>query len=222
VRDLVRAHGIPDAAIEVVPVGIARPPATAELLSIAGDPLLAYVGRLVPRKGVAWFVREVMPALCAQFPELVLVVAGDGPEREAIKAAARDVGVASSVHVLGAVSETTKWSVYARCDLVVMPNVQIAGDAEGFGLVALEASAAGKPVAAADLEGLRDAVASGENGWRFAAGDAQEWIHGLVSALQNRAALAELGTRARVHASRFDWNAIGERYAAIAGRFASA
>jgi phosphatidylinositol alpha-1,6-mannosyltransferase len=103
-----------------------------------------------------------------------------------------------------------------------MPNVRVAGDAEGFGLVALEASAIGKPVAAADLEGLRDAVTPGENGWRFAAGNAQAWIDGLSIALRDRAALAALGSRARVYAQRFDWNTIGESYAAIASRIAPA
>jgi phosphatidyl-myo-inositol dimannoside synthase len=222
VRDLVRARGIPDAAIEVVPVGIAPPPAASKAFSADGDPLLAYVGRLVPRKGIAWFVREVMPKLCEHFPKLVLVAAGEGPEHAAIVAAARHAGVVSHVRLLGAVSEATKWALYRRCDIVVMPNVRVAGDAEGFGLVALEASAIGKPVAAADLEGLRDAVTPGENGWRFAAGNAQAWIDGLSIALRDRAALAALGSRARVYAQRFDWNTIGESYAAIASRIAPA
>jgi phosphatidylinositol alpha-1,6-mannosyltransferase len=120
------------------------------------------------------------------------------------------------------VSDATKWALYQRCDIVVMPNIRVAGDVEGFGLVALEASAIGKPVAAADLEGLRDAVVPGENGWLFAAGDAHVWIEGLAFALQDRTALAVLGSSARVYSERFDWKTIGERYAAIANRFAAA
>jgi len=175
----------------------------------------------VHRKGVAWFVTAVLPALIERFPRLVFVVAGAGPEQEAVAAAARSAGVASRVRALGSVSNATKQSLYARCDLVVMPNVPVPGDVEGFGLVALEASAAGKPVAAADIEGLRDAVAIGENGWRFAPGNATAWIEGLTAALHDRATLTTIGTRARAFAARFDWDIVGERYAAIAARLAA-
>ena len=220
VSDLVRARHIPESAIEVVPVGISPQPA-ASPAEFEAEPLLLFVGRLVQRKGVAWFVRAVLPALVERFPRLGFVVAGVGPERDALAEAARRAGVASRVHVLGAVSHETKSMLYARCDLVVMPNLTIEGDVEGFGLVALEASAAGKPVAAADIEGLRDAVETGRNGWRFPSGDAAAWIDGLTAALDDRKALVALGAEARTFATRFGWDIIGERYAAIAARLAS-
>ena len=221
VRDLVRARRVVDSQIEVVPPGVAAAPATDAAWGLDFDPLLLFVGRLVRRKGVAWLVSAVLPALAERFPRLGLVVAGHGPEHGAIVEAARAAGIAPRVRNLGPVSDAAKWSLYARCDLVVMPNVKVEGDVEGFGLVALEASAAGKPVAAADLEGLRDAVEPGQNGWRFAPENAQAWIDGLTALLSDRSGLSAMGERARAFAARFDWDIVGDRYAAIAARLGS-
>lgn len=221
VRDLLRVRGVPEEAIEVIPVGIAAPPPCGETLAVEGDPVIAYVGRLVPRKGVAWFVREVMPEVCRRFARLILVVAGAGPERATIAAAAHAAGIESRVRMVGRMPESAKWSLYARCDVVVMPNVPIAGDVEGFGLVALEASSMGKPVVASDLEGLRDSVVNEVNGWRFPAENAAAWIAGLTDVLGDREVLASTGRRAREFANQFDWQAIGGRYAALVDRIAT-
>lgn len=221
VRHRLQAFGVREDLIEVIPVGIALPPPEFEALPIEGDPVIAYLGRLVVRKGAAWFMREVMPALCRRFPRLVLVVAGEGPEYQAVADAARASGIQSHLRVLGKVPESTKWALYDRCDLVVMPNVSVGGDVEGFGLVALEASAMGKPVAASELEGLCDSVVPGTNGWRFPAGDAAAWIEGLTAILRDRGAMVSVGRRARVFASQFDWRIIGERHISLVARFAA-
>jgi glycosyltransferase involved in cell wall biosynthesis len=169
----------------------------------------------------AWFVGSVLPALCAAFPALRLVIVGNGPERPMVKAAAREQGLADRITLAGTVGDGEKWSLLARCDAVVVPNLPVDGDVEGFGIVALEAGAAGKVVFAADLEGLRDAVADGVNGWRLPAGDAVAWTRALAVRLDDRRQLLAQGELAREHVrSNFDWDAIGERYAAIIERFA--
>jgi phosphatidylinositol alpha-1,6-mannosyltransferase len=216
---IVRANGVDESRIFVVPVGVAlretAPGARRE------GPVLAFVGRLVERKGAGWFVREVMPALARALPSLRLVIVGDGPQRDAVERAACERGVRANVEFAGRESEDGKWSLLAGCDAVVVPNVPVEGEVEGFGIVAIEAGAACKPVFAADLQGLRDAVAEGVNGWRLPAGDAAAWTRALLARLHDREQLAAQGAIAREHVARnFDWDAIGERYADILARFA--
>lgn len=216
--DIVTARGEPAQRVFVVPVGVAAPRRTG-LAALDGDPVLLLIGRLVARKGAAWFVGDVLPGLARTFAGIRICIVGEGPERPRIEAAAEEQGVAEHVNFAGAVDEDTKWSLLARCDAVVVPNVPVDGDVEGFGIVALEAGAAAKPVFAADLEGLRDAVTDGVNGWRLPPGNAAAWLDGLTARLRDRELLRRLGETARAHVTRnFDWESIGERYAAIIDR----
>ena len=79
---------------------------------------------------------------------------------------AREFGVADRVHLLGHVSyeDLPRW--YAACDLFAMPNRDIDGDTEGFGLVFLEAASAGKPALAGTAGGTASAVVDGVTGLR--------------------------------------------------------
>lgn len=214
VRDLLVARGIPDAAIATIPVGVGAAPTTLEAAGRPAPPTLLFIGRLVARKGPVWFVEHVLPDLAKRCPGVRLVIIGDGPMRGALlRAAAR---IPDAVEWLGTVDEDDKWRHLAACDAVVMPNVPRAGDVEGFGLVALEAGAAGRPVFAADLEGLRDAVTPGRNGWRLPAGDARAWIDALAAALGDRTALRAQGRQARTYVQEvFGWEAIARRYATL-------
>jgi phosphatidylinositol alpha-1,6-mannosyltransferase len=222
VAQVLESRGIAPARIEVALPGIdvtAVPPAPSAPRG-TGPRLLA-LGRLVPRKGVAWFVEAVAPRLLARFPESKLVIVGEGPEKPRIVEAARRGGISRHVELRGPVDEATKAQLLAACDAVIMPNVPQAGDMEGFGLVALEAGAAGRPVFVADIEGLRDAVRDGENGWRLPPGDAEAWSDALLAALADPEGLREAGERAyRCVRDHYAWAQCGKRYARIVGRFA--
>ena len=131
--------------------GILRCAFPAETQGLADEDLvICAVGRQVERKGHAWFVREVMPKLAAGAR---LWLAGDGPEAAAIAAAAGQSGVEDRVLRLGAIPEPQLHALYRGADLMVMPNVPVSGDIEGFGLVLLEANLNGLPVVCADIEG---------------------------------------------------------------------
>ena len=173
--------------------------------------LLFSVGRQVERKGTAWFVAEVMPRL----PHHVHYwVAGDGPELPAIEAAAREAGVAERVKLLGRVSETALTEALSAADLFVMPNVPVPGDMEGFGVVMLEAALSGTPVVASRLEGIRDVVVDGDNGYFVAPRDADGYAERITGLLSDDDALAALSERAaRTSRERFAWPSVARRYA---------
>ena len=123
--------------------------------------VICAVGRQVARKGHAWFVREVMPKLS---PGVELWLVGDGPEAGAIASAVHEAGVQARVRSLGAISDAELEALYRGADLMVMPNVPIANDIEGFGIVILEANLHGLPVVASNLEGPAEVVAEGISG----------------------------------------------------------
>ena len=172
--------------------------------------ILVSVGRLVPRKGVAWFVENVMPLL----PEDVYYfVAGEGPEAPRIRRVAEEAGVDARVALLGAISEADLESVYRGADLFVMPNIQVPGDMEGFGLVLLEAGMCGLPAVAARLEGIEDVVREGENGHLVASGNAAEFHDAILRYRDDPAALAIASARAAELVSReFSWERVTDRY----------
>ena len=204
--DAVRSAGVPDDRVEVLTLGLSAPEVTdaeraaarAELRRTLGlgpeVPILSTVGRLVPRKGVRWFTTEVMPLLP---PEVHYVIAGDGPDRDTIDAAVTRLGLSDRVHLSGRVSDEERNRLMRGADVFVQPNIPVAGDMEGFGLVAIESAMQGTLVVAARLEGLIDAVDDGVTGELLPPGDAGAWIARLEALLADPEELRSRAQRYR-------------------------
>ncbi len=140
------------------------------------------VGRLVKRKGVAWFISEVMPTL----PNSVhYIVVGSGPEHNTITKAIETQNLQHRVHVLGRVEDDVLRKLYGAVDVFIMPNIQVQNDIEGFGIVVIEASASGLPVIASNLEGIRDAVIDGSTGFLVESNNVIAWQQAIHNILQD-------------------------------------
>ncbi|GAB6041980.1 glycosyltransferase family 4 protein [Endothiovibrio diazotrophicus] len=215
---------LPVEQVVAIPNGIdveSPPPACprAELAEwlgerIEGRTVLLTLGRLVERKGVAWFMERVVPRLDRR---VLYLVAGEGPQRARLEALLRQPGVGERVRLLGAVDERAKAVLMGGSDLFIQPNVRVPGDMEGFGITVLEAGLHGLPVVAADLEGLRDSVIEGGNGWRLPSGDADAFVRRVGElAAEDAEAVAERRQRAcetvRAH---FSWGRLVGRYAEV-------
>lgn len=206
----------------VIPLGInplvtpaTMPDEIAALLPrLEGRRVLITAGRLIERKGHGWFVRAVLPLLA---PDSVYLIVGTGPQHETTEAAAREAGVADRVVLAGRVSDAGLAAAYALADVFVMPNVPVPGDMEGFGLVALEASASGLPVIAANLEGITEAVHHGRNGLLVPPRDAGAFA-GAITGILDRGT-SDRATVARAWSSytrtTFGWPQTAERYARV-------
>jgi phosphatidylinositol alpha-1,6-mannosyltransferase len=138
---------------------------------------------------------------------------------EAIRTAANSAGVAERVHLLGRIGETPLRRLLAAGDLFVMPNIPVAGDMEGFGVVMLEAGLAGLPAVASDLEGIRDVVLEGVSGHLVPALDAAAFADCIRRYDVDREALSRLAASARDHVRRtFTWPAVADQYVGVLER----
>jgi phosphatidylinositol alpha-1,6-mannosyltransferase len=140
----------------------ARHPALVEVYN--ADYSLLIMGRLVKRKGVAWFVREVIPTLVTRVPTLSLVIVGEGGEYNTIQRAIRELNLEDRIVMLGQIGDAEKDLVYSASDVFVIPNIPVPHNPEGFGIVALEAAQMNRWAIASALEGLLDAVVHDKTG----------------------------------------------------------
>jgi len=173
-------------------------------------PVLLTLGRLVRRKGVAWFIRHVVPDLAA---DVTYLVAGKGPEENMIRQAIEESGCAGRVLFLGAVTDIQKDILLTTADLFIQPNIPVANDMEGFGLVVLEAAMAGTYVVASELEGLKDAITDGKNGALVEAGNSVEYRKTIESLLEDPNALQSKAARSLDFVrENYGWDRIAGQY----------
>lgn len=194
--------GVDPRRVSVIRLGLPAPPVQRGDKEVAGRTLRAdlgippggviavTVGRLVRRKGVLWFVRNVLPHLPAS---VIYVVAGDGPIASHVRDAVDELGLGPRVKLLGQVDDGIREQLLRGADLFVQPNVRVRGDMEGFGLVVLEAAMRGTLTVASGIEGILDAVMDGRTGILLPAEDEDAWVRRLSLLVSDVPALRELG-----------------------------
>ncbi len=167
-------------------------------------------GRLAKRKGVAWFIRNVLPKLPAH---MIYIVAGAGPDQENIEDAIAQTGLAERVILLGRVRDEDLLTLWHTCDVFVQPNIPLRGDMEGFGISVIEAAVCGIPVVAADLEGLKDAITDGKNGFRVPPQDPDAWVGKISEILSDDFDRIAFGKNASHYViTHNSWEIIAKRY----------
>jgi glycosyltransferase involved in cell wall biosynthesis len=167
-------------------------------------------GRLAKRKGVAWFVRNVMPRFAEN---IIYVVAGDGKDKENIQAAIKEAGMENRVIMLGYVTNEVRNILWNTCDVFVKPNIKIDGDMEGFGISVIEAASCYLPVVASDIEGLRDAIKDGRDGFLVESANADAFAQKITSLLSDDVARIQFGKQARQFViENYSWNIIAKKY----------
>ncbi len=219
-------RGIPAAHIEYIPNGV-TPPARHDcsrddLAALIGRTprrtVLLTLGRLVRRKGVAWFVENVIPLLDA---DITYVVAGAGPEHAHITATIHARGLEDRVVLVGRVTDADRELLFRTADIFIQPNIPVSGDMEGFGLVVLEAAARELVVIASKLEGLADAITDGVNGYLVSPENAGEYCTRIATLLADREAMKTFGRHASTHTmNNHGWPLIAGRYLAVIARAA--
>ena len=176
-----------------------------------GRTVLLTTGRLIPRKGVAWFVTNVLPRL-----DVLYVVVGGGRDHERIKQAAEDAGVTDKLLLIWQPDQERLYTLFSSADAFVMPNIPIPNDVEGFGIVGIEAAASGLPVVASRLEGIPDAVVDGESGLLVEPANADAYVAAIEKLQADPAARIAFGEKARRYVrARNDWREVVGAYARL-------
>ena len=198
-KEVLAGLGIPAGRIDVLRNGIDlklfAPVDRAErraALGLNGRTLLS-VGNLVPLKGHDLTIRAL-----ASMPDVGLLIAGEGPEGENLRALAVEAGVASRVRFLGTLSQIQLRDYYGAVDALVL-----ASSREGWANVLLESMACGTPVIATRVGGTPEVVAAPEAGVLVAERTSQALALAALRLFENYPDRAAT----RRYAERFDWDA---------------
>lgn len=176
------------------------------------DRVILTVGNLVSRKGQDMVIRA-LPALCRRVPDLVYLIAGEGPYRGELEKIASDVGVRDRVVFAGRVLDQDLPDLYSLCEVFVMASRERIeeNDVEGFGLVLLEANACGKPVVGGRSGGVPDALADGVSGLLVDPSNPEEITEVLTRLLTDHDLAKRLGAQGRARVvEEFQWGQVSE------------
>jgi glycosyltransferase involved in cell wall biosynthesis len=167
---------------------------------------LLFLGRLDARKGVDVLLDAL--ALAGDQCRLDLVVAGKGPESAALASHARRLGLAPRVHFVGQADRDRKIWLLQNGLCTILPSRIW----EAFAIVVLESYAAGRPVIATDMPGLRERVQPGRTGLLVPQEDPQRLAGAIVHMTSQRQQTDAWGCEARRFARQFDWSDIALRH----------
>lgn len=208
----------------VVPVGInfqkyqpqLRKKKAIEIISktlgrdFSGKTILLTVGRLVRRKGVYWFIDEVVSKLNKN---IVYLVIGKGKEEGRIIKLITQKHLEERVFLAGWLPDEDVLLAYKASDIFVMPNIQDQGSVEGFGIVCLEAGANQLPVIASAIEGIPDAVKNKVNGYLVEPRNPKKFAKIINSLASNTRLRLRIGKIAKKHVrDHFNWGRITKMY----------
>jgi glycogen synthase len=215
--EVTRLFELPPDKVDVVSNGVRLErwqPAPARVAAAraayAGDgPMLLFSGRLVYEKGLH-DVLAALPRLRRRHPGIRLVVAGKGPLEPVLREQARRLRLGRSVRWAGFVQDDELAALSGAADAVVVPSIY-----EPFGLVGLETAAAGTPLVAADVGGLRELVEHGRTGLRFAAEDVAGLADAVTAVLSDQVLARRLARAARVAVAERGWDRVAEKTALV-------
>ena len=205
----------------------------------AGKKILMTLGRPVKRKGFSWFIREVLPLLPDDFylvmagpffrevqpiekwvsrlpqcwRDLYMLFMGYSSDQEALRELICNPAYSSRVKHVGKLPETELGILLSHVEAFLMPNIQVEGDMEGFGLVCLEASASGTTVLAAALEGITDAIQHLKNGIQIESENASAWSQAIQELLNDKDKLKQRHAFRNSTLTHFGWRKMVSEYA---------
>ncbi|GAB6058153.1 glycosyltransferase family 4 protein [Desulfonatronum parangueonense] len=228
-QGLAEVIGINPSRIHVLHPGVALPDqsvaaqkrqAFRKRYVLGNAPVMLYVGRITVRKGLAVFVRDILPLILRERPDARLVVVGDEArqallqnpgEAERVRGLLDERNLAHAVLFLGqkAQDDPELEEAYFAADVNVFPVQQRKHDNEGFGMVAVEAAAHGLPTVAFAVGGVPEAVQDGVSGRLVKAGDNQGFARAVLEFLH--APNEFFASQARDFAQRFAWDAFGRQ-----------
>lgn len=206
-----RYYGI-DRQIDIVPLGIrpnTHPAKSRQDLGLPADKFVfSTIGRLVKRKNLEdllHIVKEIQKSTPS-----VLLIMGDGPEKDFLETRIRDLQIEGAVRLLGRVSDEQKFEYLNASDGYLSTAIH-----EGFGIVFLEAMECGLPVICYDRGGQRDFLKNGKTGYLVELGNKAEFASRLKELLKFSSLRAEIRSHNKEYAKGFYIENVAEKYLSI-------
>jgi glycosyltransferase involved in cell wall biosynthesis len=216
------SFGIPENKITVHYTGV-----DTSKFSPGGRPLIErdrrvlFIGRLVEKKGCEYLIRA-FAKVQDTVPNALLVIVGDGPLREPLRKLTQKMRV--HIQFLGALSSADVAKELALARVFILPSVTAKnGDAEGFGMVILEAQASGVPVVTSALGGAEEGISEGITGFAFRERDEKTLSAQIIRLLTDDTLAATFSAAGpRFVAERFELSQCTERLEALYDRLEAA
>jgi glycogen(starch) synthase len=168
-----------------------------------GEKLVLCVGRLVPQKGIEYFIQAI-PAVAKRYPEARFVIVGEGWSRDILEAEARASGQGRKIQFTGFASDQEVINLMSSADVLVVPSVY-----EPFGIVALEGMATGVPVVASRVGGLSEVIEHDRTGLFVYPKDPESIAWGIDKVLSdpNHARWLTENAKDKLHKA-YSWEAV--------------
>jgi glycosyltransferase involved in cell wall biosynthesis len=195
-RFVVDTEGAAPEKVRRVHYGLDVPAPAAPTRRPAGRPgrVIGVVGRLTVQKGHRYLLRALV-RVRQKCDDVRLVMVGDGPLAETLVGEARHLGVADIVEFMGHRNDAA--ALMSVFDVVVVPSLW-----EGFGLVLLEAMAAGRPIIASRVSAIPEIVVDGETGILVPPADPESLSHAIVRLLDDADLADRMGRQGRARLVR--------------------
>lgn len=149
--------------------------------------IILFVGNLIPRKGVEYLIRA-LPIILTKIPNVLLVVIGDGPQRNELEHLAKELNLEQNIVFTGRISTEKLCLYYGAADIFVLPSLH-----EGHPMVLLEAMASGLPVVATKVSGNMETVIHGKNGYLVEPKNAHQLANAIIKILSERKQISKFG-----------------------------
>lgn len=209
-RVFLSPEGVDLSAIDNVDPGLIS--SLRKRLSLQGKRVILTVGRLVERKGQDMVIKA-LPAITEKVPNTVYLIVGTGPNESALRRLIDEIGLPQDrVHFCGYVPPKELSAYYSMCDVFVMPNRELEGDTEGFGIVFLEAGAQRKPCVGGRSGGAGDAIIDGTTGFLVDPHSPTAIAQAVVTLFHDPRLSARLGAAARQRIEKeFQYQSVARR-----------
>lgn len=197
IRDSAIEFGLPEDKITVRHIGVDTTRFTPGPTPVAERRDVLYVGRLVEKKG-CYYLLQAFEQIQERFPESQLVIVGDGPLGAELRAYARERGIRAIFR--GALPAEQVRECLDRARVFCLPSITAdSGDAEGLGIVLLEAQAAGVPAITSARGGAQEGIVHGCTGFAHAEKDVGALRDGLTALLESDELATRFGINGRRH-----------------------
>lgn len=183
---------------------------------ISGRPVIFTVHRLIPLKGTSFLIKA-MSKIVSVHPDALLVIGGEGPERNMLESLTISNHLEHNVLFAGLVPNEELPLFYEACDVYVIPSITDKwGNAEGLGMPALEAMSYGKPVVGFDSGGPGMTINDGSNGFKVPEKDWEAMADKIILLLSDPVLRNKIGVTGKsIFNDEYRWNKVGQRYAEV-------